>query len=709
MKIFRNRTVIGVLCILLALIICFGVTPLFSRSASEKTEIVRVTKDIKEGDEITAEMVQTVEVGAYNLPQNLMTDKKEVVGKYATADLAAGDYILSNKLSAVPAAENAYLYNLDGKKQAISVTIKSFATGLSGKLESGDIVTVIVADYATGDGNFDGGGGGMGSGTSTNYWNPGMDGVRISVVNVDSHAVVGNTVDWSNQNPSTNMIHFGKVSKLSYNSGRALSPVVGGYVCVRPAQSLPRIISTGDYPASIAAIRSYFTDEQVIRAIAGYVGIDFDTLIAGDYKIVVEPIAYFVYGGAYYAMTATEAALYDQKVNGNLRSKMGSLTHKNLPLAIFLEEADLGYPAWSGSTNSKVSNDQIISSLGIGVVRFNGELEPPDVNDFDYEYRVDTDVISSVEVSGGQSDPDNPVTVRFVIQGRTYTVSNVYYPDGDSQLVWVKWHTPSEPCVITIAVSVSGGGTAQSTITCNIVDLDGNDPPNPVADDRNDRFRLASIPEKEQVTSASWGIWSPWWQENWEWVENWEKCWHTDRWVDDNNVVHRDRWYHWVDNGWWEDHGWWEFDYNGYSASLSASMRITPDSLSPTATAATMKSGYGIQEKVTARVTTTQSAAVTAAQNAVTYFPEFGYEGFWRLLNRSVSGKSTIFAFKNNPYSTYDRPTHFTPIWYPDGSYTPYTWLLDCWTPTGMLSMNLADSVRIAGDLWEEWHIAPSK
>ena len=147
MKIFRNRTVIGVLCILLALIICFGVTPLFSRSASEKTEIVRVTKDIKEGDEITAEMVQTVEVGAYNLPQNLMTDKKDVVGKYATADLAAGDYILSSKLSAVPAAENAYLYNLDGTKQAISVTIKSFATGLSGKLESGDIVTVIVADY----------------------------------------------------------------------------------------------------------------------------------------------------------------------------------------------------------------------------------------------------------------------------------------------------------------------------------------------------------------------------------------------------------------------------------------------------------------------------------------------------------------------------------------------------------------------------------
>ena len=147
MKIFRNRTVIGVLCILLALVICFGVTPLFSRSASAKAEIVRVTADIKEGDEITAEMVQTVEVGAYNLPSGIMTEKDEVIGKYATADLKVGDYILASKLSNKPAAENAYLYSLDGSKYAISVTIKSFATGLSGKLESGDIVSVLVSDY----------------------------------------------------------------------------------------------------------------------------------------------------------------------------------------------------------------------------------------------------------------------------------------------------------------------------------------------------------------------------------------------------------------------------------------------------------------------------------------------------------------------------------------------------------------------------------
>lgn len=147
MSIFKNRTVIGVICILLALVICFGITPLFNKSISQKTEIVRVAKAVSAGDQVTADMVQTVEVGSYNLPADVYHDAASVVGKYAVADLAAGDYILPSKLSDAPAAENSYLYNLDGTKQAMSVTIKSFATGLSGKLKSGDIVSVLVADY----------------------------------------------------------------------------------------------------------------------------------------------------------------------------------------------------------------------------------------------------------------------------------------------------------------------------------------------------------------------------------------------------------------------------------------------------------------------------------------------------------------------------------------------------------------------------------
>lgn len=147
MNFLKNRTVIGVICIALALIICFAVTPLFNRSISEKTEIVRVVKPVKIGEEITADKVRTVEVGGYNLPGDVVKNLDTAIGKFASADLAVGDYIIASKIAEEPAAENAYLYNLTGEKQAMSISLKAFANGLSGKLQSGDIVSVIAPDY----------------------------------------------------------------------------------------------------------------------------------------------------------------------------------------------------------------------------------------------------------------------------------------------------------------------------------------------------------------------------------------------------------------------------------------------------------------------------------------------------------------------------------------------------------------------------------
>ncbi|KUO66657.1 MAG: pilus assembly protein CpaB [Gracilibacter sp. BRH_c7a] len=147
MSFLKNRTVLGVICIVLSLLISFALTPLFTQSVSQKTTVIRVVKDIKVGDAINKDMIQTVEVGGYNLPEDVIKQQDTVLGKYAEADLSPGDYILTAKLSDTPASENAYLYNLSGDKQAISVSIKNFAGGLSGKLISGDIVSVIAPDY----------------------------------------------------------------------------------------------------------------------------------------------------------------------------------------------------------------------------------------------------------------------------------------------------------------------------------------------------------------------------------------------------------------------------------------------------------------------------------------------------------------------------------------------------------------------------------
>lgn len=544
---------------------------------------------------------------------------------------------------------------------------------------------IPISVLAVGDGNIDSGGGGMGSGTSGNKWSPGYDGVRVTVVRATDHSVVTVPIDLTNKQPPSTMFHFGKVSKIQYNSGRNLSPVQGAYSFINPSQSIPKIVST-DGKNNIDAIKSYFTDEQVIRSIASRTGMNYDILIDGDYKLLLEPMAYYTFQGVMVATTATEAAMYDEKLSGGLRSKMVSLSHKNLPLAMFLEVGDLGYPAWKGSTSTPASNADIKSSLGLGIVRFTEKPEPPVVSTYDYEYRVNTEVITSAMVSGGQSDPDNPTYVSFEIEGRTYNAGNVYYPRGDSQLAWVKWITPDTEQDVIINVSVHGSGsTTKSIINVRIVDLDKNPPPNPVADDRNDSFSYASVPNREQKTISNWSIWSPWWQEYWVWHS-------TDE-----------------DSGYWCDHGWWEFDLDQYSAKFSADMRITNDSKNPTAIGSTFKSGYGINQIVTANISSTQSSAITYPQNAISYFPEFQYETYWRLLDRTSSGSNTRFEFKKNKYSTYKNRTHFTPIWMPDGAYTVNTWLIDAWTPVGMLSMNLTDSLTIRGNLWQDWHIAPLK
>lgn len=147
MKFLKNRTVLGVVCIALSLIICFAITPLFNASKSSTMKIVRIKNDLKIGQEITSKDIEVVEVGAYNMPSEVMQKSEDVVGKYASAEMIKGEYVLAAKISDSPASENAYLYNLTGEKRAISITIPSFAGGLSGKLISGDIVSVIAVDY----------------------------------------------------------------------------------------------------------------------------------------------------------------------------------------------------------------------------------------------------------------------------------------------------------------------------------------------------------------------------------------------------------------------------------------------------------------------------------------------------------------------------------------------------------------------------------
>ena len=138
----NNRFIFGILSLVLAAVIAFVALPTIARQTNGKAEIVRITQPILKGEQISSENAEVVEVGGYNLPANIAHQLSDVNGLYATADLAVGDYILTSKISAVPVSSDVALNSIPSGKVAISLTVKTLASGLSDKLQPGDIIRI---------------------------------------------------------------------------------------------------------------------------------------------------------------------------------------------------------------------------------------------------------------------------------------------------------------------------------------------------------------------------------------------------------------------------------------------------------------------------------------------------------------------------------------------------------------------------------------
>ena len=138
----NNRFIFGILSLLLAAVIAFVALPTIARQTNGKEEIVRITQPVLKGEQISSENAEVVEVGGYNLPSNIAHQLSDVNGLYATADLAVGDYILTSKVSTVPVSSDVALNDIPSGKVAISLTVKTLASGLSDKLQPNDIIRI---------------------------------------------------------------------------------------------------------------------------------------------------------------------------------------------------------------------------------------------------------------------------------------------------------------------------------------------------------------------------------------------------------------------------------------------------------------------------------------------------------------------------------------------------------------------------------------
>jgi pilus assembly protein CpaB len=140
----KNRTIIGIACIILAVIVTFGISPLINKMTSGRIKVLQVTKTIEQGQGITAEDITTVEIGSFGINKSVIKDRSKIIGKYAASTIYPNVNIFPEMLSDTADSANDIFRTLDGTKQAISITISGFANGLSGKLQNGDIISVIT-------------------------------------------------------------------------------------------------------------------------------------------------------------------------------------------------------------------------------------------------------------------------------------------------------------------------------------------------------------------------------------------------------------------------------------------------------------------------------------------------------------------------------------------------------------------------------------
>ena len=83
----KSKLIVGVLCIMLAAAVAFVGIPALNRTKTSTRIAVRVRVDVPQGTKLTSEMLTAVEVGAYGLPEGIVTDQEAAAGLRAKETL----------------------------------------------------------------------------------------------------------------------------------------------------------------------------------------------------------------------------------------------------------------------------------------------------------------------------------------------------------------------------------------------------------------------------------------------------------------------------------------------------------------------------------------------------------------------------------------------------------------------------------------------
>ena len=147
MKILRNKFLIGILCIVIGVTVGFVLLPKSQDADINMTKVVRLTQDVAAGTKLEEKMLEIATIPAESVPDGASSALESFLNRYASSQLYEGDILTAAKVRdtlvdpvAAAAAKG---------KQLVSVTVPSLSAGVSGTLQPGDVVSIMVTSKVT--------------------------------------------------------------------------------------------------------------------------------------------------------------------------------------------------------------------------------------------------------------------------------------------------------------------------------------------------------------------------------------------------------------------------------------------------------------------------------------------------------------------------------------------------------------------------------
>lgn len=150
-----------------------------------------------------------------------------------------------------------------------------------------------------------------------------------------------------------------------------------------------------------------------------------------------------------------------------------------------------------------------------------------------------------------------------------------------------------------------------------------------------------------------------------------------------------------------------------FYASLATAFSIAPDSrIAYADKPRLMESGFGFSVQCTTTLTTNYDhpEKLVGVQMVWVRYPEsvYGQIVGWQNIRDSLeiktdeAGDMTMaWQLAVNPHSATGSRLHYTPLWFPDGSYIAWAQAFYAWSPVGQLFEHKTDTLTIEGDMYD--------